>query len=98
MDRDGLKQVLRELLEEETMYGYAALGRSGSGSAGATAAIGPGLAARLAGHNVRVTVLARTVRENGALHMRIAYDTRLSEATGNRENFGYTRASLPRSC
>lgn len=26
MDKDGLKQVLRELLEEETMYGYPALG------------------------------------------------------------------------
>jgi len=27
MDRDGLKQVLRELLEEETLYGYAPLGK-----------------------------------------------------------------------
>jgi hypothetical protein len=26
MDRDGLKQVLRELLEEETLYGYPAMG------------------------------------------------------------------------
>lgn len=26
MDRDGLKQVLRELLEEETLYGYSELG------------------------------------------------------------------------
>ncbi|MFH1809906.1 MAG: hypothetical protein ABIJ09_14270 [Pseudomonadota bacterium] len=26
MDRDGLKQVLRELLEEETLYGYPELG------------------------------------------------------------------------
>ena len=26
MDRDGLKQVLRELLEEETMYGYPSMG------------------------------------------------------------------------
>jgi hypothetical protein len=26
MDRDGLKQVLRELLEEETMYGYSSMG------------------------------------------------------------------------
>jgi hypothetical protein len=26
MDRDGLKQVLRELLEEETLYGYPKLG------------------------------------------------------------------------
>lgn len=27
VDRDGLKQVLRELLEEETMYGYPTMGR-----------------------------------------------------------------------
>jgi hypothetical protein len=26
MDRDGLKQVLRELLEEETMYGFPEIG------------------------------------------------------------------------
>ncbi len=26
MDRDGLKQVLRELLQEETMYGYPEMG------------------------------------------------------------------------
>lgn len=26
MDRDGLKQVLRELLEEETLYGYPEMG------------------------------------------------------------------------
>ena len=27
MDRDGLKQVLREILEEETLYGYPAMGQ-----------------------------------------------------------------------
>ena len=26
MDRNGLKQVLRELLEEEKLYGYPAMG------------------------------------------------------------------------
>jgi len=31
VDRDGLKQVLRELLEEETMYGYPTLGRRWAG-------------------------------------------------------------------
>ena len=31
MDRDGLKQVLRELLEEETVYGYLELGRKWEG-------------------------------------------------------------------
>ncbi len=31
MDRDGLKQVLRELLEEETLYGYPEMGRRWQG-------------------------------------------------------------------
>ncbi len=33
MDRDGLKQVLRELLEEETLYGYPELGGRWEGGA-----------------------------------------------------------------
>ena len=31
MDRDGLKQVLRELLEEETLYGYVEMGKKWQG-------------------------------------------------------------------
>ena len=31
MDRDGLKQVLRELLEEETLYGYIEMGKKWQG-------------------------------------------------------------------
>jgi hypothetical protein len=31
MDRDGLKQVLRELLEEETLYGYPEIGQRWEG-------------------------------------------------------------------
>ncbi len=31
VDREGLKQVLRELLEEETMYGYPTIGRRWAG-------------------------------------------------------------------
>ena len=31
MDRDGLKQILRELLEEESLYGYIDLGRKWEG-------------------------------------------------------------------
>ncbi|MCP4382322.1 MAG: hypothetical protein GY798_13065 [Hyphomicrobiales bacterium] len=58
--------------------GEAARISTSAGSAGATAAIGPGLATRLAGHNVRVTVMARTVRENGALNLRIAYQSGLA--------------------
>ncbi|MCK9463586.1 MAG: hypothetical protein M0R80_28535 [Proteobacteria bacterium] len=33
MDRDGLKQVLRELLEEETLYGYPEMGSRWQGGA-----------------------------------------------------------------
>ena len=39
MDRDGLKQVLRELLEEETMYGYPAMGQRWRGG---TVTLNPG--------------------------------------------------------
>lgn len=31
MDRNGLKQVLREILEEETLYGYPDMGRRWEG-------------------------------------------------------------------
>jgi len=31
MDRDGLKQVLRELMEEETVYGYVEMGKKWEG-------------------------------------------------------------------
>ncbi|WP_421725270.1 hypothetical protein [Bauldia sp.] len=58
--------------------GDAARISTSAGSAGANALIGPGLAARLAGHNVRVTVMARTVRENGAASMRIAFQSGLA--------------------
>lgn len=33
MDRDGLKQVLRELLEEEALYGYPEIGQRWQGGA-----------------------------------------------------------------
>ncbi len=46
--------------------------------AGARAVIGPGLASRLAGHTVRVTVMARTARENGAASLRFAYQSGLA--------------------
>lgn len=58
--------------------GEAARISTSAGSAGASVAIGPGMATRLAGHNVRITVMARTVPENGALNMRIAYQSGLA--------------------
>jgi hypothetical protein len=49
-----------------------------SDSAGARVTIGPGLASRLAGHTVRVTVMARTAKENGASGLRFAYQSGLA--------------------
>ena len=48
---------------------------SSSGSPGVKALIGPGLATRLAGHDVRVTIVARSSREGGAASMRFAYQS-----------------------
>jgi len=47
-------------------------------SAGARAVIGPGLASRLSGHTVRVTVMARAAEENGASSLRFAYQSGLA--------------------
>jgi hypothetical protein len=48
---------------------------SATGAAGARAVIGPGLAERLAGRTVRVTLLARSSAENGAPNLRFAYQS-----------------------
>ena len=47
-------------------------------SAGARAVVGPGLASRLAGHTIRITVMARTARENSASSLRFAYQSGLA--------------------
>lgn len=46
-----------------------------AGSAGAKVVIGAGLSSRLAGRTVRVTIDARSARENGATSMRFAYES-----------------------
>ncbi|SDB52566.1 hypothetical protein [Bauldia litoralis] len=51
---------------------------SSAGSAGAKAIIGPGLAARLGGHTVRVIVMARSARENGTANLRFAFQSGLA--------------------
>jgi hypothetical protein len=48
---------------------------SATSAAGARAVIGPGLAERLAGRTVRVTILARASVENGAPNLRFAYQS-----------------------
>ncbi|MEP0323384.1 hypothetical protein [Bauldia litoralis] len=51
---------------------------SSAGSAGAKAMVGPGLAARLGGHTVRVIVMARSARENGTANLRFAFQSGLA--------------------
>lgn len=51
---------------------------SATSAAGARAVIGPGLAERLAGKTVRITLLARSSDEGGAATMRFAYQSGLA--------------------
>jgi hypothetical protein len=51
---------------------------SATSAAGARALIGPGLAERLAGRTIRVTLLARSSVENGAASLRFAYQSGLA--------------------
>ena len=51
---------------------------SSTSAAGVKALIGPGLAARLAGQNVRIVITARASQEAGAASMRFAYQSGLA--------------------
>jgi hypothetical protein len=51
---------------------------SSTGASGVKVTIGPGLAARLAGHQVRIVVDARSSTEFGAANMRFAYQSGLA--------------------
>lgn len=46
-----------------------------AGSTGARVIVGPGLASRIAGHRVRVVIVAREASENGAASFRMAYQS-----------------------
>jgi hypothetical protein len=63
--------------DSDSEGGFARVSSTTS-AAGARAVIGPGLADRLAGHTVRVTLLARSSSENGAAQMRFAYQSGLA--------------------
>lgn len=52
--------------------------------------VGPGLAARLAGREVRVTIVARAAPENGALNMRFAYQSGLAVSHWQTANLDAT--------
>ena len=61
---------------------------SSTGSAGVKALIGPGLATRLAGHAVRVTIVARSAKEAGAASMRFAYQSGVAISHWQTANLG----------
>ena len=61
---------------------------SSVGSPGVKALIGPGLATRLAGHNVRVTIVARSSKEAGAASMRFAYQSGVAISHWQTANLG----------
>lgn len=63
--------------DSDSEGGFARISSAVS-AAGARAVIGPGLAERLAGRTVRVTLLARSSNENGAAQMRFAYQSGLA--------------------
>jgi hypothetical protein len=63
--------------DKDALGGFARIASTASAS-GAKAVIGPGLAKLLAGHDIRVTVIARSAREAGAASMRFAYQTGLA--------------------
>jgi hypothetical protein len=61
---------------------------SSTGSPGVKALIGPGLATRLAGHDVRVTIVARSSPEAGAAGMRFAYQSGVAISHWQTANLG----------
>jgi hypothetical protein len=63
--------------DKDALGGFARIASTASAS-GAKAVIGPGLAKLFAGHDIRVTVVARSAREAGATSMRFAYQTGLT--------------------
>ncbi len=61
---------------------------SSTGSPGVKALIGPGLATRLAGHDVRITIVARSSPEAGAATMRFAYQSGVAISHWQTANLG----------
>ncbi len=61
---------------------------SSTGSPGVKALIGPGLATRLAGHDVRVTIVARSAKNSGAATMRFAYQSGVAISHWQTANLG----------
>ena len=79
--------------DKDALGGFARIS-SASGAAGAKAMIGAGLAAELAGKNIRVTIVARAGRENGAGSLRFAYQTGLAISFWQEANLGADYTTL----
>ena len=79
--------------DKDALGGFARIS-SASGAAGAKAMIGAGLAAELAGKNIRVTIVARSARENGAGSLRFAYQTGLAISFWQEANLGADYTAL----
>jgi hypothetical protein len=67
---------------------------SSTGASGVKVNIGPGLAARLAGHQVRVVIDARSSSDFGAANMRFAYQSGLAISHWQTANLGADYAEL----
>jgi len=61
---------------------------SSTSAPGVKVTIGPGVAARLAGHNVRVVIVARSSTESGAAGMRFAYQSGVALSHWQTANLG----------
>ncbi len=61
---------------------------SSTGSPGVKVLVGPGLATRLAGHQVRVTIVARSSTDTGAASMRFAYQSGVAISHWQTANLG----------
>jgi hypothetical protein len=72
--------------------GFARITSSGSDS-GVRVVIGPGLAGRIAGQPVRVTLVARSSQENGAGDLRFAYENGLAISQWQTAHLGNDFAS-----
>ncbi len=73
--------------------GFARVSSSTS-APGVKVTIGPGLASRLAGQNVRVVIVARSSQESGAAGMRFAYQSGLAISHWQTVNLGTNYAPV----
>jgi hypothetical protein len=71
----------------DSANGFARISSSTS-TPGVKVLIGPGLAASLAGHNVRVTIVARSSPDSGAAAMRFAYQSGYAISFWQTANLG----------